>query len=121
MKAGQFAAAMGRASNVQFEYVKTEPDGTLVFKAWTREDRYEVTFSPTKPGFRICKHVMKCASHIVGDWLADAQDEIRKEQLECREMEREYKKAGRELARLRKKLAKASVTSSKNGGLTATS
>lgn len=51
LKDDQVLKAMARASLVSFTYKRTEPDGTLVFQAWTDpESVYDVTYHPKKPG-----------------------------------------------------------------------
>ena len=117
LKDGQLATAMGRASLVRFEYRRTEEDGTLVFRAWTRpEDVYDVTYHPEKPG-KVCKHAIACAAHLAGGWWTSALEELRKEQDECQATTKRLRLMERTVTRLQRKLqARPSGTSSKAGG-----
>lgn len=84
LRKNQILAAMARASLVTVEYQNTNPDGTFVFYAWTRpEDTYYVTYNPSKPGHKLCKHILACSAHIVGDWLTEGFQQLRKEMIEC--------------------------------------
>ena len=92
LRPNQYVKALGRASEVQFEYRKTEPDGTLVFHAWTDpEEKYRVTFHRTKSGGKVCKHAIACASWIVGGWLKIALVNLRREQIECQRVRTEMR------------------------------
>ena len=89
LKPNQILSAMCRAAEVHVEYQKTESDGTLVFKTWTDpKNVYTTTFNPAKPG-KVCKHAIRCAAYLVGDWLIEGFTQLRKEQQECLTVKKE--------------------------------
>ena len=97
-------AVLTRAAYVDVELVKTHKNGVVEFLAWTQKDsQYVVTFSPTSATENLCKHIVACAAHLVGDWLmnvcvqAGREDELAKEQgKRIRKLERRLKRKEKE-------------------------
>ena len=87
--------------------------GNTHFEAWTtREHKYNVVHGPTDaPGF--CKHVARCASLLVGDWLHQGLGQMR---LEIGAVERNQKDLETEIKNLRRKSGRR--TSNGNVGAT---
>jgi hypothetical protein len=70
----QALAALARAADVTVEPVRTLPDGSMEFRAWTRpEDVYEVVYDPHREGW-FCKHAVACSAFVAGSWLKAAME-----------------------------------------------
>ena len=112
LKPDQILTAMVRASEVQFIYRRTEPDGTLVFKAWTYpESIYTVTYNPSKQSYKLCKHTIAASAYIVGPWLTKGLNQLRKEMDECLTVRKELYKLQKDLIAAARAMARLSHTS----------
>ena len=111
LKETQILQGMARASAVMVKFQRQEIDGTKMWHAWTNPDNvYRVTFHPLKEGKR-CKHAMACAADVVGDWLTEGFQQLRKEMEQCRRTKSQLKAAEKTTTRLQKRLTKLSGTS----------